>query len=151
MVMYSGHDTTVSALLNTLKLFDFHNPPFLACVMLELRLHQGTPYVTVVYKNDTDPTTLVIPGCGVTCPLKKMFDLYDDVLPTDWETECQMPPLVEALIRKVGYDMSATIIVLAIVGVILLLSMVFFGVYRIHKRSRRNLYTEIYDQWGHRY
>ena len=35
--MYSGHDTTVAALLNAMGVFEPHIPPFAAAVMVELR------------------------------------------------------------------------------------------------------------------
>ncbi|XP_055697004.1 prostatic acid phosphatase isoform X2 [Phlebotomus papatasi] len=90
---YSAHDTTVANLLNILGLFDPpHNPPFAACVMLEMRLIDDKPYISVFYKNTTaEPQPMNIPRCGRSCPLDKMFDLYRDVLPVDWEAECKLP------------------------------------------------------------
>ncbi|XP_059611252.1 prostatic acid phosphatase isoform X2 [Phlebotomus argentipes] len=91
--IYSAHDVTVGNLLNILGLFDPpHNPPFAACVMLELRLFDGKPFVSVFYKNTTaEPEAMDIPRCGKSCPLEKMFLLYADLLPDDWESECKLP------------------------------------------------------------
>ena len=46
--VYSGHDTTISALLNSIGVFDFLPPPFAATVLFELRQISGRePVVTV--------------------------------------------------------------------------------------------------------
>jgi len=36
MFMYSGHDTTVAALLHTLNIFDLQRPPYACLVLMEL-------------------------------------------------------------------------------------------------------------------
>lgn len=95
--MYSAHDTTVSDLLNTLRVFDPpHNPPFTATVLLELRMIEKEPHVALFYKKGVDDAAgkqMVIPNCGLYCPLKKMFELYEDVLPRDWDEECRLGTL----------------------------------------------------------
>lgn len=92
--MYSAHDTTVADLLNILGLFDPpHNPPFTATVMMELRIIDNVPHVAVFYKKgpaDKIGQQMEIPNCGKYCPLSKMFDLYESVLPVDWDDECQL-------------------------------------------------------------
>lgn len=45
--IYSAHDATVAALLNTFGAFDIHFPPYAASVLLELREKAGYYYVTV--------------------------------------------------------------------------------------------------------
>lgn len=98
--VYSAHDTTVASLLNTLGLFDEpHSPPYAACVMLELRVHNGVPMVQLFYKNTTDasPTALqplAIPRCGTSCALSRMYELYEPVLPGDFEEECRLSMLM---------------------------------------------------------
>lgn len=89
--IYSAHDTTVANILNTLNMFELHNPPYRACIMLELRLKKNVPYVSIFYKNTTsEPTAMFIKNCGFVCPLDKMYKIYDDVLPKDWESECRL-------------------------------------------------------------
>ncbi|XP_001648000.2 testicular acid phosphatase homolog [Aedes aegypti] len=89
--IYSGHDTSVVNLLNGLGLFTPHNPPFAACVLVELRKPSSdSPYVSVYYKDSSeDPEALNISNCGPRCPLEKMFELYQDIIPEDWERECE--------------------------------------------------------------
>ncbi|XP_055637636.1 prostatic acid phosphatase-like [Toxorhynchites rutilus septentrionalis] len=90
--VYSVHDITIVNLLNGLRLFDLHNPPFAACLMLELRQpSSGKPYISIYYKNTTaEPEALEIPNCGTRCPLHRMFKVYEDVIPGDWDRECQV-------------------------------------------------------------
>lgn len=62
--------------------------------MLELRKINGSPFVSIYYRNTTEePIAMNIPNCGQSCPLKKMFELYKNVLPIDWENECQISML----------------------------------------------------------
>ncbi|ALC47769.1 Acph-1 [Drosophila busckii] len=65
--IYSAHDTTVANLLNALKLFDVHSPPYVACILMELRVDDNEkPSVSVYYKNTTaEPQAMDIPGCGI--------------------------------------------------------------------------------------
>lgn len=92
--MYSAHDTTIANILNTLKLFDIHSPPYCSCIMIELRILNEIPFVSVFYKNTTEePKPMFIPDCGTMCPLDVMIKLYKDVLPDDWTNECRMQKL----------------------------------------------------------
>lgn len=144
MMIYSGHDTTVASLLNILRVFQWHNPPFAACVMLELRLLNDVPYVSVVYKNETEPVILTIPGCGVTCPLQKMFKLYADVLPKNWDAECQATAFYAALVTKVGSDFNLTVILVVISLIVLSSSLIAYGVWKkLYNGRGSRLYTEI--------
>lgn len=146
MTIYSAHDTTVSSTLNTLKLFDPpHSPPFAACIMFELRVFKNEHYLTIVYKNDTNPQIMSIPGCGVSCPLSKMFELYDDVLPSDWDAECrENAAIFEALIGRVGSDLSPAILIICLSVSITSLCLVFYTIYRKGFIKKRSVYRQIY-------
>ena len=67
--MYSGCDTTISYVLNTLDLFNGLAPPYVSLVMFELLYIHGWK-VRISYRNDTslDPYALTIPGCNELCP-----------------------------------------------------------------------------------
>lgn len=130
--VYSAHDTTVANLLNALRLFDLHNPPFAACVLLELRQPKsgGEPYVSVYYKNSSaDPILLDIPDCDQRCPLGLTFKVYEDILPDNWKRECQVSFLsltyVEADVGTsggmIGLVVVASVAVLGLVIVLLTL------------------------------
>lgn len=62
--------------------------------MFEVRKLKNDYVLQIFYRNTTTetPKALNIPNCGCMCPLSKMFELYDDVLPDgDFETECRLP------------------------------------------------------------
>lgn len=144
--IYSAHDTTVASLLNALRLFDLHNPPFAACVLLELRQPTtagAEPYVSVYYKNSSaDATLLSIPGCGKKCALSQTFKVYQDILPESWKRECQVSFLsltyVEADVGASGGTIGLVLLAaLAVLGVVIALLTVY--------RKRRGGYHN--DKW----
>lgn len=149
--IYSAHDTTLANLLNTLKVFEYHNPPYRACVMMELREYNDTAYVSVFYKNTTaEPQLMEIPECGVSCPLEKMYELYQDVIPGEWEAECDDIPrissqyLVDTKFEPVGIQTTLIVIVSAVV--IMLVVLLILGAMILWRR--RGYHDE--DKWYYR-
>lgn len=70
-----------------------HQPPYSSCVLFELYKADELPYVQIYYKNSTaadiPPIEMEIPSCGKKCPLEKMYEVYQDILPTkSFEEEC---------------------------------------------------------------
>lgn len=122
--IYSAHDTTVANMLNTLGVFKaigYHNPPYTATVMFELREINQQFFVQVFYKNSTgEPMLLNLPGCGQNCVLEQMFDVYKDVIPKNWEKECHLSMLQLPLNLQVDESLSQ----LAIFGFIALMCIV---------------------------
>lgn len=62
---------------------------FGASVIFELRrTKSGKYYVQMFYRNsDTEcPSPINIPNCSTRCPLHKMYDLLEHVLPAENET-----------------------------------------------------------------
>lgn len=96
MWVYSAHDTTIANVLNTLGAFDLHSPPYVACIMFELRIINRVPHIQVFYKNTTNenPPALQLLNCGQLCPLSEMYNIYKNVLPTDdFASECKLSML----------------------------------------------------------
>ncbi|BES92139.1 acid phosphatase [Nesidiocoris tenuis] len=93
--MYSAHDTTISAFLNTIDAFDSVPPPFASMVIIELRqLPKNDPFVTVWYKtNSSDPRLLSLPSCGDACRLSQLESLLKPVIPENWDEECKIDPI----------------------------------------------------------
>lgn len=87
--VYSGHDTTICRVLNTLGLLETL-PPFSTCIMFEMRNIKDVPHIEIFLKNSSQPAVpLHIPQCGVSCPLADLYNIYKDVLPTKtFEEEC---------------------------------------------------------------
>ncbi|XP_017874714.1 PREDICTED: prostatic acid phosphatase [Drosophila arizonae] len=141
--IYSAHDTTVANLLNTLKLFQLHSPPYTACILFELRVDDNdAPFVSVFYKNTTaEPLPLDIPGCGVSCPLVKMFQLYDDVLPENWADECKRSTLT--MTYEEANLGAATGILIGIIAILLLVSYGLMIYYRRRDYKVHNSYAQM--------
>jgi len=87
--MYSGHDTTVSSILNTLGVFNTIAPPYASMVIVEL-FEREELFVRVLYLNETSapPHLLSIPGCGTGCTLQQLKDLTASIRPVNLGVEC---------------------------------------------------------------
>lgn len=89
---------TVLIIIFAYDLFQqLHSPPYAACVMIELRKSTSNQFfISIYYKNTTkEPSPMNIPGCGTVCPLDKMYSLYNDVIPKDWESECKLSSVLK--------------------------------------------------------
>lgn len=131
LYIYSGHDTTISNVLNTLKLFEQHNPPYRACIMIELHMIDDIPNVMIFYKNTTDePKPMYIPKCGSQCPLDKMFILYNDVIPEDWHKECKLSVL-SLTYEEAEFQPALVVILCSAISILLvLIALCFVTIYR---------------------
>lgn len=146
MFMYSAHDTNVECLLVTLGVFDNVQPPYTACVIVELL--EGPPgdlYVQILYKNSTvdvrsgdmdssyryymdeDPVILTIPNCDSLCPLEQFAQLVKSSIPSDIKKACGSAEEImfsqdqrfSVLLTVINIVLMILIIlVLAIVGII---------------------------------
>lgn len=145
--VYSGHDTTIANMLNTLGVFKgmgYHNPPYVSTVMFELRKFASNDFrVQVFYKNTTsDPEPLNLPGCGTSCPLDKMFEVYKSVLPVDWEKECRMKWFQWPMSKQNFDDSISPATVFAFIGVMTLTGMLVLYITLVLRR--RENYREIF-------
>lgn len=145
--VYSAHDTTVGNMLNTLGVFKkmgYHNPPYTATVLFELRKFSDGYKVQVFYKNTTEePKLLDLPGCGTSCPLDKMFDVYKAVLPVNWQEECTLSLLQMPLAVSVDDSISLTMI-FAFIAVMMMAGFIVLFFATIYKR--RDYLGE--DKWN---
>jgi len=94
LYVYSGHDTTLAALLNTLGVYNNILPPYASCVMVELHGTETEPdldFLKFYYMNDTKefPYELKIPDCGTPCTLKRLKELKNHLMIEDWHKECK--------------------------------------------------------------
>lgn len=140
--MYSAHDETIANMLMTLNVFEPHCPPYAAAILIELRANPKNQYfVTISYKNTTDePLLLTLPGCIALCPLDQFIALTKDVIPVDWEKECEMTW------GQVVYSMNATAMIAVLPSLILMflliLSIIGF-IYWHYKREHNQYYLRL--------
>ncbi|XP_006158561.1 prostatic acid phosphatase isoform X2 [Tupaia chinensis] len=92
LIMYSAHDTTVSALQMALDVYNGLLPPYASCHVVELHRQDGEYFVEMYYRNETqrEPHPLTLAGCTHSCPLEKFAELVSPVIPEDWSTECKI-------------------------------------------------------------
>jgi len=93
LYVYSGHDTSIATILNSLNVFNGLAPPYASAVLLELfKREEGKHFVRLAYKNDTEatPYPLTLPGCDTLCPLEKFKQLTQSLVPEDWSDECSL-------------------------------------------------------------
>ncbi|XP_039291952.1 prostatic acid phosphatase-like [Nilaparvata lugens] len=127
--LLSAHDETVANVLDTLKVFETHNPPYTACVLIELREKNNDYFVTVTYRNSSSEATLLtIPGCATLCPFNQFVQILKPLIPSDWESEChgnRMFTLSQHLLQhSLVLPLLLTTLILAL---LLLTSMLLFG------------------------
>uniref|UniRef100_A0A182K0N3 acid phosphatase n=1 Tax=Anopheles christyi TaxID=43041 RepID=A0A182K0N3_9DIPT len=139
--MYSAHDVTVASLLNALRVFELHNPPFASCILVELRqpTDGGQAYVEIFYKNTTaEPFQLAVPECGGRCTLDRMFEIYDSIMPQDWEAECKLSLLSMSYVEA---DLNSAsligIVLLTVISLLVLLTVVAIAKRRNSLNSER--------------
>jgi prostatic aicd phosphatase len=91
--LYAGHDSTIVNILSALKVWDPQMPDYGITVLLELSRDKITNEygVEVFLRNSTTtaPHRLMVPGCDEFCPLSKLVELTSDVIPEDWDKECE--------------------------------------------------------------
>lgn len=84
--------------LDALNLYNLKQPPYCATLLFEL--HKRTDSVNAVrllYLNSSNPEkeieephVLVLEGCTEFCPLADFIKLTKDLMPENWEKECQL-------------------------------------------------------------
>ncbi|KAG5866732.1 hypothetical protein JTB14_009792 [Gonioctena quinquepunctata] len=91
--MISGHDTTVSCLINTLNISDHQVLQYTSTLIIELRSKGDSYFVNILHKNETYSETLVkrtLEGCEFDCEFNKFREIVEPFR-TDmetWEEEC---------------------------------------------------------------
>lgn len=68
-----------------------HLPPYAASLHFELySTEKGEYYIQIFYRKEDEENLqpLNIPGCGEKCTLEQFYDLYEDIIPDDFEKEC---------------------------------------------------------------
>ncbi|CAM1314521.1 ACPP (predicted) [Pycnogonum litorale] len=123
--LYSGHDTTVATILDTLGVYNGLQPPYASAIFMEL--HQINDHsqahsdfgVQILYRNDSkhDAMPLLIPGCDrVMCPFDTFVSVVKDVLPDDIKKECK----IDSNKIRVTFDKDLRLIAVVISGFIVL-------------------------------
>ncbi|KAK5638667.1 hypothetical protein RI129_012962 [Pyrocoelia pectoralis] len=134
MYMYSGHDSTIAAILDTLKIFDIHHPPYGATILFELRSRQNASFVNIFYKNATVPAKMTLNGCSFDCPLEKFYKILNEIRLDyeEWKLECSIP------LRSVQ-----SMVFNAFFGILFMIFSIFIILIMCNMRSISNYYVRI--------
>ncbi|XP_029038981.2 venom acid phosphatase Acph-1-like [Osmia bicornis bicornis] len=90
MYLYSGHESNVAAVMQSLQVYYPHVPEYSSAVILELHKIDNEYYVKILNYLGI-PSKIIelqIPGCEKLCPFDKFLELMEDVLPSDDEIIC---------------------------------------------------------------
>ncbi|XP_061193974.1 prostatic acid phosphatase-like [Saccostrea echinata] len=127
LYMFSGHDTTVAALLSALGLYKniTGSPVYAATVMLELYKKAEYYYVEIHYKdnhstNSSASTILTLEGCSEKCELSKFLSLTAAAVPKDWRRECES----RHHSKKSGIHLRTSEIISIVLAVVLIVTLV---------------------------
>ncbi|KAI0215767.1 Prostatic acid phosphatase [Lamellibrachia satsuma] len=129
LFMYSAHDTTVAHLLSALQVYNRMTPPYIATVLVELYNASGKYSVQVQYRNDSsrEPYILQIPGCTAYCPYDKFLALTFDMVPVDWDAECQGP----------SHNRHGLLLAVAMTTLLLALLVASVSLFVMHRRNKK--------------
>ncbi|XP_072046085.1 lysosomal acid phosphatase-like [Amphiura filiformis] len=137
LYMYSGHDSTVAALLCGFGLRVPGKPNTASIILIELYQEADSSYtVDVYFRNTTDLLqTMKLPECleQVHCPLGQFYNLTEPLIPKDYKEECKaVLPMQGLEWGNKGWLMAF----IAVVGCLLLaLVMIALALFSSHRRK----------------
>lgn len=134
MIAYSAHDTTLTALLVTLGSYDWIQPQYASCVMVNL-YQDGDQYtVQLQYRRGNGTVSdLDFYDCGTPCTLEKFVQISQDLIPDDYNVECRKQEATHALCDEV----FVVLLLLLFTALIAVLAMIVYG----KKRKSRVKYS----------
>ncbi|XP_018323599.1 prostatic acid phosphatase [Agrilus planipennis] len=88
--IYSAHDITIANVLQSLKLFQYHCPPYASTILIELRSLKSEYFVNIFYKNSTVPQQMKLKDCEFNCPFDKFLKIVEPLVidAQTWQNEC---------------------------------------------------------------
>ncbi|XP_071517146.1 prostatic acid phosphatase-like isoform X2 [Panulirus ornatus] len=144
MYMYSAHDITLSVLLLGLGVFNNVAPPYATTVLIELHKMDGEHFVQMFLRNDTQmvepPHKLILPGCTFSCPLEKWLNLTSEVVPEDWDEECNSHSNELPFNMAMGTLAALTI---AVILAIILIALIFYNFCGWRQHTRQFMYQAV--------
>ncbi|XP_035227650.1 testicular acid phosphatase homolog isoform X1 [Stegodyphus dumicola] len=141
--IYSAHDTNIAVVLAALNLFNMKQPPYCSSLLFELYEKNGKNVIRLLYLNSTNPEkemqtphVLKIEGCSEFCPLDYFISYTKNLIPGDWEQECELD---KSFIEKVKEKNITIALFVAMIGVTIIV-MTVYAVWRFHIRKDKYSY-----------
>lgn len=142
LYVFSGHDTTIANVLNTLGAFDVQNPPYASTIIFEQRYSgANSTFVNIYYKNSTnDLYKIVANACTFDCDLDSFANLLKPILISleDYDSECR--------INWISYfqlTLAGNIILIGWIGCVLLMTVGILVRLKYKREVRENTYTQL--------
>lgn len=145
MWMYSAHDTTVANVLNALRVFDPHSPPYTSAVIIELRtsIARGT-FVNIFYKNSSVATPITLPTCTFDCSLEAFHGILAPLMvsPSDWYVECEQLSLLSLLAFE---SIEGIVFFVLCVFILMIVTMLIYCIYCAKPNCEQRTYLRLPD------
>ncbi|CAG9860689.1 unnamed protein product [Phyllotreta striolata] len=89
-LMLSGHDSTMSTLMNVLGVFDWTWPDYSSTLVFELRRKHGNVFLRIYFKDSKKIRNLKLPRCSTDCNFEEFKRITKDYRINDeeWVKEC---------------------------------------------------------------
>lgn len=88
-IAYSAHDSTLVPLLVSLGNYDWIQPDYASCIMVDLYKNTDQYEVNIRYKRGNGTiTSLQVYGCDMFCNFQEFVDTLLDYIPDDYEKVC---------------------------------------------------------------
>lgn len=89
MIAYSAHDTTLVPLLMSLGNYDWIQPDYASCIMVDLYRTSEQYEVSIQYRRGNGTvTTLQVYGCDTFCSFQEFAKILQDYIPDDYSKVC---------------------------------------------------------------
>lgn len=143
-LMFSAHDITIANILNSLRVFEYHAPPYSSTVIFELHALNGSLYVNVLYKNSSVPQEIILSNCTFNCPLERFAKILEPIRLTrkQWDEECKLTYFAFLPFTS----LQAALIVGCTVLLLVLISSFIIGIICLKKPREKHDYIRLPDE-----
>lgn len=138
LVLFSGHDTTLAAILTALGVYDSIQTPYATVLMVELWEKEGGEHEVTFLRHhkDQDLITYTLPGCTDTgCTLDQFYAVNSelDLTVEDYRDQCRigLPDLVPNMSKNMMFLLLCVTILLCLSSV----SMLIFYTFRVKQKA----------------
>lgn len=90
--LYSTHDTVLVSLLGALGIKNVQFPGFTSVIAIEYRDTLNGTHAQLWWREKPNDLLqrLEWPGCGIRCPIERLRQIYDPLIPDNWSEECSL-------------------------------------------------------------
>nr|XP_022906209.1 prostatic acid phosphatase-like [Onthophagus taurus] len=146
--IFSGHDTTLANLLESLGIFEYHSPPFRSTLIFELYQNKSSDsdlnhFVKIFYKNTTsEPNKMVLKGCDFDCDFEIFQKLLEPLSMSlyEWDRECKVSLFSTVTENRENLVIATSLLIIVICFVAVLIKFIY-----IKNKKDRTVYLRLPD------